>query len=156
MTLSLAQVRAVAAAAGFPNPDLMAAVAMAESGGDPRVVRDTRGQSLPPGQYPEYSVGLWQINLLASPQYTAAQMMDPATNARAAYALSNGGTNLVGPWYTTMTSGRYRAWYPPPANTVVAPPRRRSDDGTVVAVLGALALAGAAGYAAIRQRAVLA
>ena len=43
MILPFDQIRDVAARAGFPDPNLMAAIAMAESGGDTNAVNDTRG-----------------------------------------------------------------------------------------------------------------
>ena len=77
---------------------------MQESGGDPAVVVDTRGMT--PDQLraywhkaagPELSIGLWQINVLASPQFDPELLKDPDMNATAAFTLSNGGTSW-GPW----------------------------------------------------------
>ena len=48
---------------GIPA-EFLATVIIAESGGDPNSVNDTRGQTLPSGYSPEYSVGLIQLNLL--------------------------------------------------------------------------------------------
>ena len=100
-------------AAGAPQfADTAAAIAQAESGGDPSRIDNTRypnraGYHTPsPGAQPEYSVGLWQINLLAHPQYTQAQMLDPIQNANAAVAISNNGQDF-GAW-TTYTDGAYR------------------------------------------------
>jgi len=93
--------------------DVAAAIAEAESGGNPSAIANTAYPNLPgyhpppPGAQPEYSVGLWQINLLAHPQYTASQMLTPRLNAIAAYAISNGGTDFS-PW-TTYTHDLYKS-----------------------------------------------
>lgn len=87
----------IATMAGFPNPKLAAAIALAESGGVTNaIVRSSR----------EFSVGLWQINTLAHAQYSPKAMADPMMNAAAAFQISNGGTNWK-PW-TTYTSGKYK------------------------------------------------
>jgi hypothetical protein len=96
--MSADEIRALAAGAGFPDPDLAAAVALAESGGDPGVVGD-----LDLG----ISIGLWQINVKAHPALAAGgELRDPAYNARAAFEVSKGGTNWR-PW-TTYRSGAYK------------------------------------------------
>jgi hypothetical protein len=98
--LTLDQIRAVAARAGFPDPSLAAAVAMAESGGYTGAVGDVDlGRS----------VGLWQINLPSHPQYDPQSLLDPTYNASAAFAISAGGTNW-NPW-TTFRTGAYKAYY---------------------------------------------
>lgn len=71
---------------------LAAAVALAESSGDPNVVSKTN------------DVGLWQINLDAHPQYTAAELKDPLANARAAVDISHNGSSWS-PWCTAWTDG---------------------------------------------------
>jgi soluble lytic murein transglycosylase-like protein len=90
---------AIARAAGFPYPELAAAVAMAESGGNPNAVGDL---------YLGGSYGLWQINSKAHPQYSVAMLFDPAYNARAAFEISKGG-NDWSPW-TTFRTGAYRQY----------------------------------------------
>ena len=87
MRLSLSQLRDLAASVGFPDPDTAAAIAMAESGGDPNAY-NTEG-----------SYGLWQIHLVAHPSYDAQSLFDPTYNARAAFDISSGGTNFK-PWTT--------------------------------------------------------
>lgn len=88
--LSLAQLRELAARHGFPDPRLAAAIAMAESGGNPSAVGDvTLG-----GSY-----GLWQIFTKAHPQHRAVDLFDPDYNARAAFEISKGGTDWT-PWST--------------------------------------------------------
>jgi hypothetical protein len=120
-------------AGGFAgDSDVAAAIAQAESGGDSTRINNSAYPNLPgyhkpgPGAQPEYSVGLWQINLLAHPQYTAAQMLLPLSNAHAAVAISSDGTNF-GPW-STYTSGAYEQYLqaggtptPQPGTTPVFP-----------------------------------
>lgn len=86
----------IATLAGFPDPKLAAAIAIAESGGVPGAfVRSSR----------EYSVGLWQINTRVHP-YSVDAMKDPLKNAAAAMQISNGGTDWS-PW-TTYKTGAYK------------------------------------------------
>ena len=100
--MNLAQLQALAASVGFPDPALAAAVAMAESGGNPQAIGDlTLGRS----------IGLWQINLAAHPQYDEASLFDPTTNAQAAFSISAGGSNWK-PW-TTYNTGAYEQYYTP-------------------------------------------
>lgn len=81
-----------------------AAIAMAESGGNPSaVVHDSDDDSY----------GLWQINMKAHSTTSlgissANALLDPATNARAMSQISHQG-NSFGPW-TTYTSGKYKQW----------------------------------------------
>lgn len=89
MRLSLSQLRDLASSVGFPDDqlDTAAAIAMAESGGDPNAY-NTEG-----------SYGLWQIHLVAHPSYDAQSLFDPTYNAKAALAISANGTNWK-PWTT--------------------------------------------------------
>lgn len=101
--LTPAQVAQVAYAAGFRNGagyqgkglTWAVAVSLAEnqSGSTTAQNHNSDGST---------DTGLWQINSVHR-QYSAAQMMDPLQNAKAAYAISNGGTNWK-PW-ATFTSG---------------------------------------------------
>jgi Lysozyme like domain len=87
----------IATMVGFPNPKLATAIALAESGGTPNaIVRSSR----------EYSVGLWQINTLAHPQYTPRDMAEPMKNAAAALEISKHGSDWR-PW-TAYTNGKYK------------------------------------------------
>jgi hypothetical protein len=106
--LSDAQIAAYARQAGFKGTALVIAVAVAieESGGN------THAHN-PHGL--DNSYGLWQINMLGAmgpdrrKKYglkSNEDLFNPATNARVAYSMSNGGKNWV-PW-TTYTSGKYR------------------------------------------------
>jgi hypothetical protein len=101
--MNLQQLQQLAASVGFPDPALAAAVAMAESGGDPNAYGDA--------QYGG-SIGLWQINVPAHPEYDEQSLYDPTYNAHAAYSISSGGTNW-NPW-TTYRNGAYLQWYTPP------------------------------------------
>lgn len=85
--------------AGFSGFDLGIAVAIAyaESAGDPNAIGD-----LDLG----VSVGLWQINLEAHPEYTQEQLLDPQQNANAAYAVYSAAGNSFSPW-TTFRNGAY-------------------------------------------------
>lgn len=94
--------------AGFRGQDLTiaVAVALAESGGDPRAHNATP---------PDNSYGLWQINMLGSlgparrrefGLESNRELFDPAENARAANKISGDGRSWT-PW-TTYTSGAYK------------------------------------------------
>lgn len=108
MGLSQNQIYALAVAAGLPDAraKTAAAIAMAESGGDPNSHNATP---------PDDSYGLWQINMLGSlgPARRAvyrlksnSDLYDPATNARVMSAISKQGQDFT-PW-TTYTSGAYQ------------------------------------------------
>ena len=88
--LSRAELRDLATRAGFTGDDIEHAVSIAirESGGHPDAVNDTRGRTdLPKGTTNEYSIGLWQINTLSSPQWKDTWLKVPRNNAKAAYEL---------------------------------------------------------------------
>lgn len=107
--LSPEQIAQAAHHAGFRGDDLTTAVAiaLAESAGDPRAHN---------GMPPDNSYGLWQINMIGAlgPERRHqfhldrnAELFDPETNAKAAYAISGRGESFR-PW-TTYTSGAYRS-----------------------------------------------
>jgi len=83
------QVKAVFDARGVPE-EVWFPIMYAESGGRPDALHDSRGQDTPPGTRPEFSVGLFQINLLsrgvAADQLEGekARLFDPVQNAQAA------------------------------------------------------------------------
>jgi hypothetical protein len=108
MALSYAQLEGLWVNAGGSagSAPLAAAIAMAESGGNP-----TSHNPVPPDD----SYGLWQINMLGSMGPSRRKtyglksntdLYDPATNARVAVAMSNKGTNFR-PW-STFTNGMYK------------------------------------------------
>ena len=101
--LNVAQLRELALMAGFLGSaaDIAAAVAMAESGGDPSAEGDlTLGLSR----------GLWQINVRAHPEFDPIRLFEQDYNARAAFLVSSHGTNW-NPW-TTFKNGAYRKYLP--------------------------------------------
>ena len=96
--LSYGQIVTLAQRTGFPNPQLAAAVAMAESGGN----IGAHGDRTLGGSY-----GLWQIHHPSHPGYDIDRLASDATyNARAAYNISGGGRNWS-PW-TTYRTGAYK------------------------------------------------
>lgn len=101
-TLTLAEMRQLAADTGFPDPDLAAAVAMAESGGKTGIVI--------PEPHGGPSFGLWQIHQSDHPQYTPGGLLDPAYNARAAFEISQRGT--VWTQWATFNNGLHLRWMP--------------------------------------------
>jgi hypothetical protein len=166
--LSPDQLRSLAASVGFPDPAMAAAVAMAESCGNTCAQGDPNIDGPPCyNTHPctpngtSSSFGLWQIHKTPTihTQYDATLLLQDKTyNARAAfevYTLAGGWT----PW-STFTNGSYRqylpAGYAPPApagpslQPLIRPPARRPDS-TGLAMVGALAVAAAAGYAALRE-----
>lgn len=68
---------------------VMAAIALAESGGNPNAISRTD------------DYGLWQINQINFGTYrvNGYTVLNPTTNANVAYAMSDNGSN-VGPWCT--------------------------------------------------------
>lgn len=112
--LSQAQIAMYAQSAGMSDPITMSAIAMAESGGNPRA-----HNAIPP----DNSYGLWQINMLGAmgpsrrAQYGISsneQLYDPATNARAAAKILAG----QGPSaWSTYSSGAYKRYLPKTSGT---------------------------------------
>jgi hypothetical protein len=86
--------------AGFRGQALINAVAIA--GAESKYDAEALNQ-----RYPDYSVGMWQINMLAhGKKYgTEAQLKNPFTNAVAAFKISGGGKNF-GPWSTWPSAAR--------------------------------------------------
>jgi Lysozyme like domain len=106
---TLAKLRTLAKQAGFPDSqlDVAAAVAMAESGGQPSQVNRN-----PPR---EVSVGLWQVNTLAHTEFTEAELLNPEANARAAFAVFNKAGGSWAPWSaftTTNPALSYKRYMP--------------------------------------------
>jgi hypothetical protein len=83
----------------FPDPNLAAAIAMAESHGEEGATHTNSDGST--------DRGLWQINSVHK-QYDPAKLLQADYNADAAFEVSNGGTNWA-PW-TTYKSGAYRQY----------------------------------------------
>ena len=101
--LTAQQIAALAAQAGFSGDDLVTAtaVALAESSGNSGAVGDL---TITPGG----SIGLWQVNLKYHPEYTRDQLLDPQTNANAAFAIYQAAGNAFTPW-STFKGGQYQA-----------------------------------------------
>lgn len=97
------------AAGGDPSlAELAARIAICESTGDTSEVDNTvyptrTGPDYAHGEYhtpaagasPEYSVGLWQINVYAHPEYDSDAMLNGYLNAKAIVAISNNGANFA-------------------------------------------------------------
>ena len=132
----------LAVSVGFPPGDsavTAAAIAIAESNvpatspptGNPEAVGDpTFG-----GSY-----GLWQVNHPAHPEYDIESLFDPTYNAKAALAISNGGSNFT-PW-STYNSGAYKQYLQvAPSSTPTNPTLQ-----TAGICLAILTVAGATAY----------
>lgn len=79
------------AAGGNPrSAPMAAAVALRESGGNPRARALTKRED---------SRGLWQINVRAHPEWALRDLFDPRLNARAAVRISRNGADWS-PWTT--------------------------------------------------------
>jgi hypothetical protein len=104
--------------------DTAAAVAQAESGGRTDAILNTAYPSRPgyrkpsPGAQPEYSVGLWQINMRAHPSYSQAFLLTATGNAQAAIAISGNGASWS-PW-STYTNGAYKQFLQTPGTSTPA------------------------------------
>jgi hypothetical protein len=79
----------------FPDPNLTAAIALAESAGDPSAVNTNTDGST--------DIGLLQINSIHG--YDQVMLADPDYNADAGYDVSSGGTDYT-PW-VTYNNGAY-------------------------------------------------
>jgi cell wall-associated NlpC family hydrolase len=156
VVLSPAQIAGYAQAAGVAGPDLTTAVAvaLAESGGNTWAIdNDTNGSQ---------DQGLWQINTVHASQFPgmtrdpgtgsratvgSSSIFDPASNAKAMYLVSSGGSSWT-PW-STYTSGAYRQ-HLGAAQNGAANPTISPDSGTTNSLGGS---AGAAepslGYALV-------
>ena len=94
-TMSQQEIQRLAAAVGMPNPRLMAAIAMAESGGDVDVINSIG------------ATGLWQVLQSAHPQYSEAQLTTARGNAMAAkQILSSQGLSA----WEAYTNGMYQRY----------------------------------------------
>lgn len=117
-TLSKTELVALATKHRFPDPNLAAAVALAESSGQINNISHNDG---PPASD---DLGLWQINDYYHPDWAGTQDIgsgklsksgkryrltsEPDYNAQAAYAISNKGTNWE-PWYA-YKNGRHEQY----------------------------------------------
>lgn len=115
------QLYSLAKSAGLSdgNAKIAAAIAMAESGGNPNAHNATP---------PDDSYGLWQINMLGSMGTNRrfiyrlksnSDLYDPATNARVMAAISQGGRSFSA--WTTYTRGTYKQYINNPVTSVSVP-----------------------------------
>jgi hypothetical protein len=95
LPMTLGELRALAASVGFPDPNMAAAIAMAESSGNPFAVGDAGT-----------SFGLWQIHAPSHPEFDKSQLLSATFNAHAALLVSKSGTDWS-PW-STFTSGAFK------------------------------------------------
>jgi hypothetical protein len=133
--------------------DTAAAIAQAESGGRTDAIANTAYPNRPgyhappPGALKEYSVGLWQINMLAHPQYTEASLLTAAGNAKAAVAISRAGASFSA-WSTydnNAPTAPYRKFLTGTVSTTPQP------GTTFAAPSGAVAPRTHSGYADLRN-----
>jgi hypothetical protein len=90
------QLMSLAASVGFPDPNMAAAIALAESSGRANATnRNTDGS---------IDRGLWEINSIHGP----LSVLDPRRNAESAYKISSGGRNW-NPW-VTYQNGAYKQY----------------------------------------------
>jgi hypothetical protein len=99
--LTLSELVQLAREAGFPDPELAAAVAYAESGGRPHIVI--------PEPHGSPSFGLWQIHWSDHKEYDPMALLHPEYNARAALAISRGGTDFS--QWSTFKNGLHLPYY---------------------------------------------
>jgi Lysozyme like domain len=104
--LNASEIAPYAQNAGFQGTDLATAVAvaLAESSGNPSAIGD---QALAPTNGP--AIGLWQINSAKHTQWTQQQLLDPQTNANAAYSIYAAAGYSFSPW-TTYNDGSYNSY----------------------------------------------
>ncbi|AGZ41521.1 hypothetical protein AFR_16195 [Actinoplanes friuliensis DSM 7358] len=98
--------------AGFREQGLQLAVqvALAESGCNPAATNRNTNNSV--------DYGLWQVNNRAHPQWTPSQLLDPQTNANAAWSISGRGGNWR-PWVAYTSGAHTRNGIPAKANAAV-------------------------------------
>lgn len=110
--------------ARYSPAEIIAAIAMGESGGDNQATANTSR---------EYSVGVYQINLKAHTDITEADARDLNASSVYAYRLSQGGTNFT-PW-TIYKTGVYLNFLPfghaPAPVSAGADPNYQPQGGTV-------------------------
>jgi len=113
---TFAELRGLFVSAGGPQEwaDTMAAIAIAESGGcrfalaGPTDIRPVKSCAYR-HTTSENSIGLWQINAMAHPQYDTQALFNATYNAGAAVAVLGHGSPT--PW-STYTNGAYKSYLP--------------------------------------------
>jgi hypothetical protein len=115
--LSPTEIQMYASNAGFTGQDLATAVAiaLAESSGIPTAYNpETQARGGTPQGKGAY--GLWQIYLRDHPEFEGSNLLDPQTNANAAFSVYQAAG--FRPW-STYKYGQYRAFLP---SVPAAPP----------------------------------
>ncbi len=135
--LSPSQISEFAWAAGFRNDGLRiaVAVALAESGGRTEAVGDTTLQNSTWGP----SIGLWQIRSLNAQKGTKGERdelanYEPLHNAKAAYAISGGGSNWK-PW-SVYTNGSYKKYLDAAGGAASSTTSRGGSAGSITQFIG--------------------
>jgi hypothetical protein len=107
MNLGFQELLELATAAGFVGNDanIAAAIALAESNGNPDCIGDT---SITP---PYGSIGLWQINVRWHPEFEMTNLKSPMYNAECAFRIYTVQRNSFCPW-STYNSGAYQKYMP--------------------------------------------
>jgi hypothetical protein len=97
--LSYDAVLLLAQNAGFSGDaaGVAAAIAMAESGGNPSAYNPETQAGAPANKG---SYGLWQIYLEVHPEFENLNLYDPQVNANAAFEVYTGAGNSFEPWST--------------------------------------------------------
>jgi hypothetical protein len=108
MPITKAQLVILAQNAGFSESEAntAAAIALAESGGNPHAYNAEEQASAPPGKG---SFGLWQIYLNAHPEFFNVPLYDAQTNANAAFKVYTEAGNSFSPW-STYKNGAYEQY----------------------------------------------
>jgi Lysozyme like domain len=107
--LGFTDLMTLAQGAGFSLTEapVAAAIALAESSGNPQAYNPEKQAGTPEGKG---SYGLWQIYLRAHPEFEGQDLYDPQTNARAAFSVyANAGG--FKPW-STYNNLAYQAHIP--------------------------------------------
>lgn len=99
MKLPASEIAQYAAGAGFFGDDLVTAVAvaLAESGGNPKAYNPETQAGTPEGKG---SFGLWQIYLYKHQEFAMLDLYEPAANAAAAFSVYAAAGNSFRPWST--------------------------------------------------------
>lgn len=137
--LTAEQVYVYARQAGFPPSTAVKMTAIAE--------KESRGiTDLYNGKDPDDSYGLWQINMIDKPGYmlgqqrlaqfgltSKQQLLDPATNARAAYLIWAGNDSNLSHWgiYQEPEKSKYEGWLPVAQQAALTVEGSMTGDGAV-------------------------
>lgn len=132
MRYNYEQLKEILRQAGWPEEliPFFAAVALQESSGNPRATRVVTSPIPGVQQLPEASYGLFQINVLAHPQYRNRfdLLFDPIQNAKIALQIYH--QQGFSAWWTTIKKGLYRKYLQDPIDEtkIVDPKGRKLSD----------------------------